>query len=66
MNAYKCDRRGKLYERQGKSSIFNVTKRDLCYRRDYQQDLCPECEKSLDEWWKTGKEQNNDTRRSEQ
>lgn len=58
MNAYKCDRCGKLYERQGKSSIFNVTKRDSCYGT-YQQDLCPECAEALEKWFKAGKEQNN-------
>lgn len=61
MNAYKCDRCGKLYEKQEKSSIFNVTKKIFVLGTAYQQDLCSECAKSLEEWWKTGKEQNNDT-----
>ena len=57
MVAYKCNRCGKLYEKY-EDSIFYVTK------EIYQQDLCPQCTKSLEKWWESGKEQNNDTGRS--
>ncbi len=60
MNAYKCDRCGKLFEKST-DSIFGIDKRTSVYRADWKpQDLCTECKKSLEKWWKAGKEQNND------
>lgn len=61
MEAYKCDRCGKLFEKST-ASILAVYKRTSVCRGDWlSQDCCPECKKSLEEWWKAGKEQNNDT-----
>lgn len=59
MQIYKCDRCGRLYERKVKKILY-VEKEGI------DQDLCPDCAKSLDEWWwwEAGKEQNNDTGRS--
>lgn len=58
MNAYKCDRCGKLYEKEARSILY--VKR-ITTGNGQWQDLCPECTKSLDKWWKAGKEQKNDT-----
>lgn len=56
MEAYKCDRCGKLFEKLT-TSILDVDKRTSIFSGDWQsQDLCPECAESLDEWWKAGKE----------
>lgn len=61
MEAYKCDRCGKLFEKST-ASILDVDKRKSVYSGDWRsQDLCPECKKSLEEWWEAGKEQNDDT-----
>lgn len=59
MEAYKCDRCGKLFEKPT-ASILGIDKRTSVCRDNWEpQDLCPECKKSLEEWWKTGKEQKN-------
>lgn len=63
MEAYKCDRCGRLYEKQTESRLFigKCKPKDDTGPRWREQDLCPECKKSFEKWWKFGKEQNNKT-----
>lgn len=55
MEAYKCDRCGKLYERQVEKILY------VGKKGEGPLDLCPQCTESFEEWWEAGKEQNNDT-----
>lgn len=50
-NAKKCDRCGKLFEKNTVITLkkFKLTKLDAY--RNKQVDLCGACMKSLDKWW---------------
>lgn len=50
-SAYKCDRCGKLYEKNAVAARkkFKLTKLDEY--RGRQLDLCESCMKSLEKWW---------------
>lgn len=57
MIIYKCDRCGKTYDEKNYSSEYIVSKRLRVCGLPLSEDLCPECQKKLDEFMKNpGKE----------
>lgn len=53
--AYKCDRCGKLFEEYQKpKNGFVIWRAHKEHYAEPERSLCPECQKSLIDWWKEG------------
>ena len=55
MKAYQCDRCGGLYTGRECPSVSTKVSLFLGYS-DIRLDLCPNCQRQLNDWWNTGKE----------
>ena len=59
-NAKKCDRCGRFYEERPRNTIEGFGEALAAFvnadkiKPNLLNDLCCECEKSLNEWWKEG------------
>lgn len=59
-NAKKCERCGRLYEEKELGSLVELAKSLMEFNSKFTPtvrcDLCDECKRSFDEWWKEGEE----------